>query len=355
MSWSYLRWYIPEMAVCTWAWIRGVTNNRVRLVYGVGCKTLGLPPCSDYVSSPLGTFEWSSIGKVHTIQDLSFPPGRSVNDHIDLDQFTLSYVTVDEVAQACTQYDKSFLAKSDLTNAFKHILVNPRYWHLLGFSWQGKYYASAGLPFGCRASPLLFDQFARALQYMAIEHGMSPMSWHYLDDTITISPSHQSCQQSINIFNQMARLAGFTLQDAKCTAAMQVIEFLGIAINTMLGTLSITEQCMSEITKELVAWQGKKVCTKCELLSIIGRLAFASRVAHAGWTFLRRLIALSKTTRCLHIKVKLNKAALVDFKWWLSCIRSHNGVTMFPKDWSDSECQTIYFWCIKSSYGSSGW
>ncbi len=300
------------------------------------------PPCADFVSSPMGAFERSNSGKVRTIHDLSFPPGRSVNDHIDPDQFTLSYVTVDDVARACTQYDKPFLAKSDLTNAFKHILVHPKYWHLLGFSWQGKYYASACLPFGCRASPLLFDHFARALQYMAIERGMSPMSWHYLDDTVTIAPSRQSCQQSIDIFNQTARLAGFTLQDAKCTAATQVIEFLGIEINTVLGTLSITEQRMSEITEELLAWQDKKVCTKRELLSIIGRLAFASRVVRAGRTFLRRLIALSKTARCLHFKIKLNKAARADFKWWLSCIRSHNGVTMFPKDWSDSECQTMY-------------
>ncbi len=301
------------------------------------------PPCADFVSSPMGAFERSNSGKVRTIHDLSFPPGRSVNDHIDPDQFTLTYVTVDQVAQACTKFDKPcFLAKSDLSNAFKHILVNPKYWHLLGFSWQGQYYASACLPFGCRASPLWFDRFARALEYMSIERGMARTSWHYLDDTVTISASRESCQQSIDVFNETARLAGFTLQDAKCTAATQVIEFLGIEINTVLGTLSITEQRMNEITEELVAWQERRICTKRELLSIIGRLAFASRVVRAGRTFLRRLISLSKTVKCLHFNVKLNKSARADFAWWLKCIRSHNGVTIFPKEWSDHECKVMY-------------
>ncbi len=300
------------------------------------------PPCAEFISSPLGAFERSSSGKVRTIHDLSFPPGRSVNDHIDPDEFSLTYVTVDEVARACSKMDKPFLAKSDLSNAFHHILVNPKYWHQLGFSWQGQFYAFACLPFGCRASPKRFDEFARALEFMAIERGMSPMSWHFLDDTITCAPSRTECQQSIDIFNETARLAGFTLQESKCTAASQVIEFLGIEIDTVKGTLSITEQRMCEIVEELKMWQGRRVCVKRELLSIIGKLSFASRVVRAGRTFLRRLITLSKSVKYLHFKVKLNRSARADFKWWLQCIRSHNGVTIFPKEWDDNECITMW-------------
>ncbi len=280
---------------------------------------------------------------MRTIHDLSFPPGGAVNDHIDPEQFSLQYVTVDEVARACSEYEEPpYLAKSDLTNAFQHILVNPKYWHQLGFAWEGQFYAFACLPFGCRAAPRLFDNFARALEYMAIERGSSRHTWHYLDDTITCARSKSDCQRSIDTFNQTARLAGFTLQDSKCTGATQVIEFLGIQIDTVQGTLSITQERLSEIVDLLLSWQNKCVCTKRELLSLIGKLAFASRVVRAGRTFLRRLIDLSKGVRCLHFKVKLNKSARADLRWWLRCIQTHNGITYFPVEWPEDKCTVMF-------------
>ena len=301
------------------------------------------PPCPEFISSPLGAFKRAINGKVRTIHDLSFPPGGAVNDHIDPEQFSLEYVTVDEVARVCSQYDEPpFLAKSDLTNAFQHILVDPKYWHQLGFSWNGLYFAFACLPFGCRAAPRLFDNFARALEYMAIERGSSRHTWHYLDDTITCARSKIECQQSIDTFNQTARLAGFTLQDSKCTGATQVIEFLGIQIDTVQGTLSITQERLDEIVELLQSWQQRCICTKRELLSLIGKLSFASRVVRAGRTFLRRLINLSKSVRCLHFKVKLNRSARADLYWWLKCIQSHNGITYFPVEWPDDQCAVIF-------------
>ncbi len=301
------------------------------------------PPCPQFIASPLGAFERANTGKVRTIHDLSYPPGGAVNDFIDPDQFSLEYVTVDEVARVCSQYEKPpFLAKSDLTNAFQHILVNPKYWHMLGFSWDGLFYAFACLPFGCRSAPKLFDNFARALEYMAIERGSSRHTWHYLDDTITCASSAIECQQSIDTFNQTARLAGFTLQDSKCTGATQRIEFLGIQIDTVEGTLSITQERLNEITELLQSWQHRKVCTKRELLSLIGKLSFASRVVRAGRTFLRRLINLSKSVKFLHFKVKLNKSARADLYWWLRCIQSHNGVTYFPVEWPDDQCSVLF-------------
>ncbi len=301
------------------------------------------PPCSEFISSPLGAFQRVINGKVRTIHDLSYPPGGAVNDFIDPDQFSLQYVTVDEVARVCSEYEEPpFLAKSDLTNAFQHILVHPKYWHKLGFSWDDKYYAFACLPFGCRAAPRLFDDFARALEYMAIERGSSKHTWHYLDDTITCSGNALDCQKSIDIFNETARLAGFTLQDSKCTGATQVIEFLGIQIDTVKGTLSITQERMDEIVELLQSWQQKKICTKRELLSLIGKLSFVSRVVRAGRTFLRRLIVLSKSVKFLHFKIKLNKSARADLYWWMKSIQSHNGVTYFPVKWHENECSVLF-------------
>ena len=301
------------------------------------------PPTDGYSASPLAAFKRAGSGKVRVIHDLSHPAGHSINDSIDPDVYSLQYVTVDQVAQRCASYSTpGWLAKSDLSNAFKHVVVKPSQWKRLGFSWDGKYYCYTVLPFGCRSAPFHFNCFADALEYIACKLGASPDTYHYLDDTVTCSPSERETNRSIDIFNETARKAGFTLQQQKCTRATQTLEFLGIEINTLKQTLSITQDRMNEIVSELQSWLTTKVCTKRQLLSIIGKLSFAAKVVRSGRTFLRRLIDLSKTVKHLHYKIKLNKAARADFKWWLACIQSHNGVNIFPTEWTESNSTVVY-------------
>ncbi len=302
-----------------------------------------VPPTAGYVASPLGAFKRAGTDKIRVIHDLSFPPNNSVNDTIDPELFTLQYISVDTVAQCVAKYSSpGWLAKSDLSNAFKHIVVNPKQWEKLGFTWDGKFYCFTILPFGCRSAPFLYDVFARGLMYMGRVRGMSPDSYHYLDDTVTCSPSQSACNESIDIFNDTARQAGFEIQEHKCTRASQTIEFLGIQIDTVAGTLSITQARMNDIKAELITWQGCSICTKRQLLSIIGKLSFISKVVRAGRTFLRRLIELSKTAKHLHYKVKLNRSAKADFNWWLACIESHNGVNIFPTEWSEQDSIVVF-------------
>ncbi len=294
------------------------------------------PPCLEYVCSSGGS-------KIRLIHDLSYPPGKSVNDHINPEDFRLHYKSIDDAVGMCLSFDEPcFLAKSDLQSAFSHVFVQPRFWHLLGFKWREKFYASAVLPFGLRSSPALFEKFARALEYMSIRRGASIRTLHYLDDSITAGSCAWECKQSIDVIMDTALKAGFDLQPEKCTNPSQVIEFLGIQINTVEQTLSITNERLQEITLLLDQWIGKKRCTKRELLSLIGKLSFVSRVVRAGRTFLRRLICLSTKVKYLHYKVNLNSEARKDIVWWRSCIASHNGVSMFPSHIVNNECHVVW-------------
>ncbi len=301
------------------------------------------PPCDNFIASPIGAFLRHGTSKIRVIHDLSFPPGESINDFIDPERFTLQYASVDDAARMCMQYDDpAWMAKSDLSAAFQHVLVDPKYWNKLGFKWQNKFYLFACLPFGCRASPYLFNVLAQGLEYMAINRGMSSSSCHYLDDTFTCHMTREKCQQSIDTFNETARLAGFTLQPEKCTNACQEIEFLGIQINTLNSTLSISNERMADIVSELKTWKGRTSCTKRQLLSLVGKLSFSARVIRSGRTFLRRLIDLSKKVKFLHYKIRLNRSAQADIDWWLECISTHNGVAMFPTEWGEIDCNEMY-------------
>ena len=121
------------------------------------------PPFSTFVGSPMGAFpKKRSVNKYRVIHDLSWPPGHSVNDFITED-CSLEYINMDTIAKLVKQCGTgSLLAKLDLEDAYKHILVRPQDWDLLGSTWLETdkngvghivYYVDTVLPFGLRSAP----------------------------------------------------------------------------------------------------------------------------------------------------------------------------------------------------------
>ena len=82
------------------------------------------PPFSTYIGSPMGIVIKKCLDSVkyHIIHDLSWPPGDSVNDHIDPDLYCCIYASFDQaVSLIKLQGVGTLMAKLNLANAFKHI------------------------------------------------------------------------------------------------------------------------------------------------------------------------------------------------------------------------------------------
>ena len=103
--------------------------------------------------------------KWRIINNLSWPAGLSVNDGIPKDSSTCTYDTIDKVITHLKAAGKgALMSKLDLSDAFRHILVHPDNWELLGSTWPvdinsalyPAYFFDAFLPFGLRSSPSLF-------------------------------------------------------------------------------------------------------------------------------------------------------------------------------------------------------
>ena len=72
------------------------------------------------------------------IMHLSAPVGLSVNDGNTKDEFSLHYVTVDDVVRIIHRHVPGcLLAKADLKHAFRICPVNKTDWPLLGIHWRG--------------------------------------------------------------------------------------------------------------------------------------------------------------------------------------------------------------------------
>ena len=112
--------------------------------------------------SPIGVIpKKAKPGKWRLIVDLSSP---CVNDGIDRDMCSISYITIDQVVDIILQLGHgALLAKVDI-KAYHLVPVHPDDRHLLGVQWDGQVLLDKVLPFGLRSAPLIFTAVADALQ-----------------------------------------------------------------------------------------------------------------------------------------------------------------------------------------------
>ena len=306
-------------------------------------------PFANFVGSPMGAFYKKHSNKVRVIHDLSWPPEASVNTFIDDSLCTLQYISIDDAVKYVKEIGKgTLMSKIDIKDAFKHVIVNPDYWHLLGSTWNTidgdvQFYVDLVLPFGLRSSPFLFNQFAIGLEYIMKCKGASIVE-HYLDDYFTCGSSKSNeCHNNVQIMIDACNETGFEVNPSKVVYPTTELEFLGIVIDSNAMELRISEQRLQDVYDELIKWNDRKQCTKRQLLSLIGKLTFVSRVVKPGRIFVRRMIELSKHVKHLHFIVKLNKSFRADVKWWLLYLPTWNGISAFQEDkWNDNECVELF-------------
>ncbi len=136
-------------------------------------------------TSPFGVIpKKSRPGKWRLILDLSSPHGKSVNDGIEKELCTMSYVSIDRVTDCVVSFPPG-----DIQQAYRNIPVHPQDRQLLGMQWEGIIFVDKVLPFGLRSAPLLFSAVADALQW-AMEKNGARSVFHYLDDYITLSQAY---------------------------------------------------------------------------------------------------------------------------------------------------------------------
>ena len=285
-------------------------------------------------SSGLGAIP-KKVGKWRMILHLSAPQGNSVNDGIDKDQFPIQYSTVDEAISLVTSFGAgAVMAKVDLRAAFRMVPVSPADWDLLhvGMQWQGKYYVDTCLPFGLRSAPFLFNQFAEALNWTLCQN-YQVTAIHYLDDFLIVgTPGSDQCASSVQRTLAVCDRLGFQVALDKLDGPSTTIIFLGVQLDSVAQVLSLPSDKVSDITTTVCNWLGRRTatCTKRELLSLIGKLSFTTKVVPAGRLFLRRLFDLSTTVDRLHHHLRRP-----ELTWSSGPVSSHSGMVV-PSSWSHS-------------------
>ena len=270
--------------------------------------------------------------------------GRSINDFIPRDAFSLQYTSVDDAVRMLTCLGKgAHMAKVDLKSAFRMVPVHPLDWELLGMQWKvtTTWTPASHLAYGRPPSSLLVCLFvclfvclcfqvASALEWI-LRHNYSLHSLiHYLDDFFLAGPPNSPCcGEKLQCFLQVAATLGTQVAMEKVDGPSTVLVFLGLILDSLRQEIQLPPEKLQDMLQELEQWLAKCNTTKQELLSLIGKLSFAARAVPAGRLFLRLLIHLSTSATKLHHHIRLTADARADIHWWHSFLPSWNGTAKF--------------------------
>lgn len=294
------------------------------------------PPFPIYRINPIGIATGKYSGKKRLIVDMSAPHDnsehKSINDLIDKDDFSLSYIKVDDaihiihkLGEGCT------LTKIDLKDAFKQIPIHRSMWPFHGIQWRGNYYFYCRLVFGSRSSPAIYDMIGKAISWIAKNnYGLLDLL-RYLDDYLKIDPPNSDPGKSMALLTMLFKRLGLPTSPSKCMEG-QIMEFLGILLDCIKMEARLGPEKYDRIKNLIHAFLQRDTCTKRELLSLIGHLSFASKVNIPGRTFMSRLIFKSTTVPKLHSKITLDDETKNDLVVWRDMFREWNGITLFLED-----------------------
>uniref|UniRef100_A0A1X7V3E6 Reverse transcriptase domain-containing protein n=1 Tax=Amphimedon queenslandica TaxID=400682 RepID=A0A1X7V3E6_AMPQE len=194
--------------------VQAYIEKEVSLGRGLGpFSEAGIPGLH---TSPFGVIPKKAPGTWRLIVDLSSPHGASVNDGIYEDLSSLSYVTVDMIAdKVCSLGPGALLAKLDVKSALRIVPVDPADRWLLGMQWRGALYVDTVLPFGLGSAPKLFSVIADMIQFIAKSQGVNHITY-YLDDFIILgSPNSPQCGRDLSTMVELCQCLGVPLVEDK--------------------------------------------------------------------------------------------------------------------------------------------
>lgn len=210
-------------------------------------------------------------GKWRLILDLSYPPGRSVNDGVAKELSSLRYASVDDAARIVSQMGPGTqLAKIDIAHAYRNVPVHPDDRYLLGMQWENHIYIDTALPFGLRSAPKIFSAISDTLEWILLRQGMSSCL-HYLDDFLTMGAADSDeCYRNLELMLRICEVLGLPVAKHKVEGPTTKLEFLGIEFDTLRMLMRLPSEKLERLKELLKEWLGKKSAKKRMILSLIG-------------------------------------------------------------------------------------
>ena len=294
-------------------------------------------PFTQFVGiSPLSTRPKKDSEERRIIIDLSFPPGSSVNDGIQKDNYLgftakLTFPKTDQLAERIFQLGKrAHMYKVDLHRYFRQLDLDPGDYSLIGYIIQGKLYFDKKVPMGVRSGPYIAQRVSSAITWILQQ--LEYFLLNYVDDFVGAEVQARA-QEAYEFLSKVLRDIGAQTSPEKRIPPTTRLEFLGTTFDSQKMTMEVPPNKLAEIKEELSRWKELTHITRRDMESLIGKLQFAARCVRAGRVFVARLINWLRETR-RGKKYKVDNEVRKDIDWWTRFISKYNGISMI---WLHSE------------------
>ncbi|KAK3280393.1 hypothetical protein CYMTET_11763 [Cymbomonas tetramitiformis] len=237
----------------------------------------------------LGMVEKVRKGKVkyRPVSDYSRPADVGVNAMIELehDEFTT-------VKEAYGMLRPGYrMVKVDMEAAYGSVGIASQFWPHQGFEFDGVRWMDARAPFGNRALPGIFMRWTRAIMAWMRARGIPTVG--YLDDFFCVLETREQAEEAMMLLVEFVTFLDFKVNNAKCEGPSQVLEFLGVLLDTSgeVCTASIDEERIVVVVKQagaLKAQAAREMVARRALESLLGLLAFCSHVVWGLSLYMRR-------------------------------------------------------------------
>ena len=188
------------------------------------------------------------------------------------------------------------------------------------------YTVDCRLPFGARKSPEIFNELTQAVRRIMASKGF-PNIIAYLDDFLVVGNTHAECKAAMNALMSTLRILGFRLNYNKVEGPQQCLVFLGIEINTLNMTISLSASRIQDVVNCLNQIRGRaKVNKKC-LQSLAGRLNWATQCVYGGRFHPRRILDMICKLRKPWHRARMTRPLSQDRDCWLHFMAKFNCTT----------------------------
>ena len=227
--------------------------------------------------SPLDTHPKKGSDDLRVILNLSYPyEGNSVNSSIRDDVFAgqeemkLRYPSVDDLAKIIRKGRKARIFIRDLSKAYRQLWMDPSSIHLLGYTFENKFYFNITLSMGSKSAAYCCQCTTNAITHIFQNQGYDDVN--YLDDLG--AAEEDKADEAYDCLGWILASTGIKEAKHKTVPSSYIAIFLGILFDMISMTMQITPERPIEIKALLEQWLHKRTATLKELQSLLGKLNF---------------------------------------------------------------------------------
>ncbi|HEY9760293.1 MAG TPA: reverse transcriptase domain-containing protein [Oculatellaceae cyanobacterium] len=297
--------------------------------------------------SPVGAVAKKDSNEYRRIHHLSWPrSGGSVND--DIVDSEVHYCRFDDAVTMMRRLGRGALfAKLDIKSAFRCVPVRPEDRHLLGFVWEGEYYADLVLPFGLRSSPGIWERYSSSAEWIlrneyGVKHVIHFVDYFLFGGRASTADCELSVRTALLVFEALGLPVNVKKLKLEGSPSANIV-FLGILLDSNAMTASLDAQRLQQLRDLLESWAKRRSCMPHELQSLVGKLVFAARVVQPGRTFLRRMLDTLRAAPSHSRRIRLSKDFRADLEWWRQFLPRWNGVSvLLEEEWARGPDMQLY-------------